>query len=182
MKTIFRVIIPFKSPLFPKKMLLLILASLCLSSWAHGQTPEKGSKSQELHERIAALDRALFDAFNKCDLSTVETFFTTDLEFYHEQGGLILTGRNAVNVMRRSLCGDPNNKVRRDLIAETLAVFPISNYGAVETGEHRFYLTQKGKPEALDGIGRFVHIWKQNDGEWRIARVVSYGFRPGDSP
>ena len=160
------------------RRLAVMLLALALGLGAvNGQPSDPKTGSEALRDRIAALDRALFDAFNRCDLDRVETFFMPDLEFYHEKGGLILTAKNAVNVMRKSLCGKDSNKVRRELIADSLAVFPINDFGAVETGEHRFYLTQKGQPEALDGIGRFIHIWKLKDGEWRISRVVSYGFR-----
>jgi ketosteroid isomerase-like protein len=155
---------------------LLALLVLGLGA-ANSQAPDPKTNSDSLRDRIAALDRAMFDAFNRCDLDQVEAFFMPDLEFYHEKGGLILTSKNAVNVMRKSLCGKDSNRVRRELVAESLAVFPINDFGAVETGEHRFYLTQKGQSETLDGIGRFVHIWKMKDGEWRISRVVSYGFR-----
>ena len=44
-------------------------------------------------------------------------------------------------------------------------------------GEHRFYLTQAGQKEKLDGIGRFANLWQLKDGEWRMSRVFSYGFR-----
>jgi hypothetical protein len=59
----------------------------------------------------------------------------------------------------------------------SVEVCPINNYGAVQTGEHRFYLTQKGQKEALDGIGKFVMLWRRTGDEWRVARVISYGFR-----
>jgi len=54
----------------------------------------------------------------------------------------------------------------------------IHDYGAVQTGEHRFYLTQEGWKEALDGIGKFVKLWRRTEGGWRVSRVISYGFRP----
>jgi hypothetical protein len=69
--------------------------------------------------------------------------------------------------------------VRRELVKGSLHVYSIDNYGAVEIGEHRFFLTQKGKKEKLDGIGKFVNVWRKKDGEWRMSRVLSYGFRPG---
>jgi len=77
-----------------------------------------------------------------------------------------------------NLCGDKNNKVRRELVEGSLKVYPIPNYGAMAVGEHRFYLTQSGQTEKLDGIGTFTNLWQLKDGEWRMSRVFSYGFRP----
>ncbi|HWS55536.1 MAG TPA: nuclear transport factor 2 family protein [Pyrinomonadaceae bacterium] len=155
----------------------LLVVSLLLTGWAGAQSKGDGAAQKELRERIAALDAALFAAYNACDIDKVGAFFTEDLEFYHEKGGVTLTRNASLDIMRKNLCGG-DNRVRRELVAASLEVRPISNYGAVQTGEHRFYLTQKGQPEKLDGIGKFVMLWQQKDGEWRISRVVSYGFRP----
>ena len=67
--------------------------------------------------------------------------------------------------------------MRRELVEGTLQVYAIDNYGALAVGEHRFYLTQGGQKEKLDGIGRFANLWQFRDGEWRMSRVFSYGFR-----
>ena len=135
---------------------------------------------QELSAKIAALDQELFEAFNACNLEKVASFFAEDVEFFHEKGGLTTTRTSVIDVMKKNLCSENSNRVRRELIKSTFEVRPINSYGAVEVGEHRFYLTQKGQKEKLDGIGKFVHIWQNKDGAWRISRVVSYGFRPPD--
>ena len=30
---------------------------------------------------------------------------------------------------------------------------------------------------ALDGVGKFVMLWRKTGDEWRVSRVISYGFR-----
>jgi hypothetical protein len=167
---------------FSSRAIVLVLISLLLlTSWTYAQSSNNSAAaSRELYDKIASLDSSLFEAFNTCNLAKVEMFFTEDLEFYHEKGGLIITRKSVIEVMRNNLCGQNSNRVRRELIKSSLAVHAINNYGAVETGEHRFYLTQAGQKEKLDGIGKFVHIWQKKDGEWRISRVISYGFRPGE--
>ena len=45
-------------------------------------------KGDELFRTLAALDAALFDSYNECDLEKNRTFFADDLEFYHDKGGL----------------------------------------------------------------------------------------------
>lgn len=155
--------------------MLLLLAFLLTPSAANAQASKPGQK--ELQDRITALDAAMFAAYNKCDIDKVGTFFAEDLEFYHEKGGLTLTRDAVLAIMRKNLCGPDSNHIRRELVEGSMEVRPINNYGAVQTGEHRFYLTQKGQSEKIDGIGKFVMLWREKDGEWRITRVISYGFR-----
>jgi hypothetical protein len=38
-------------------------------------------------------------------------------------------------------------------------------------------VTRVKPAEALDGIGKFVMLWRRTGDEWRVARVISYGFR-----
>jgi len=157
-----------------------VLALVCLSS-AHSANAQAGSEAKgprELSERIAALDAAMFDAYNRCDIDKVGTFFTEDLEFYHEKGGLTLTRDASLAIMKKNLCAGGGYHLRRELVEGSMEVRAINNYGAVQTGEHRFYLTQKGQKEALDGIGKFVVLWRKTGDEWKISRVISYGFRP----
>ena len=167
-----------KSALSPGWVLILFVP-LLLASWGNAQSENGSAESRELYDKIASLDSSFFEAYNKCDLAKIESFFTDDVEFYHEKRGLITTRKSVMEVIAKNLCGDSSNKVRRELVKGSLQVHPIDNYGAVEMGEHRFYLTQKDQKERLDGIGKFVNLWQKKDGEWRMSRVLSYGFRPG---
>lgn len=162
----------------PPAAALIILAIFLLSPGAAvAQTKQTPRQQKELYDRIAAMDAALFAAYNKCDIDRVGTFFADDLEFYHEKGGLTLTRDATLAVMRKNLCGPDSNRVRRELVEGSMEVRPIGTYGAVQAGEHRFYLTMKGQAEKIDGIGKFVMLWREKDGEWKITRVISYGFR-----
>ncbi|MDQ3667682.1 MAG: nuclear transport factor 2 family protein [Acidobacteriota bacterium] len=155
-----------RSVFSPRLVVLLFMATLLLTDGVHAQSKTDLPAAKELYERIAALDAALFDSYNACDIDKVGTFFTEDLEFYHEKGGLTLSRKSSLDIMRTNLCGENSNRVRRELVRGSLEVHPISNYGAVETGEHRFYLTQKGQKEKLDGIGKL--LWHKKDVEWKI--------------
>jgi hypothetical protein len=122
---------------FFRKVMLLSFTSLLLMASSSAQSTSRSAGSRELHNRIATFDASLFEAFNSCNLEKVGTFFTKDVEFYHEKGGLIKTRERVIAVMRQSLCSNSSNKVRRELIKISLEVHPISDYGAVQTGEHR---------------------------------------------
>ena len=181
MKNIFAKVIAIRPSVLLLGLTFLLVIPLLTANRVYAQSGNASTAaSRELHDKIAALDNAFFEAYNKCDLAKIEAFFTEDLEFYHEKSGLMVGRKSVMEVMKKNLCGDSSNRVRRELVQGSLEVRPINNYGAVQTGEHRFYLTQKDRKERLDGIGKFVNLWQNKDGEWRISRVFSYGFRPGE--
>ena len=180
MKHLIKIMAAAKRTVFSLRPAMLLFILLLLTVWVNAQSKNDLPASKELYDRIASLDAALFDAYNACDIDKVGTLFTEDLEFYHEKGGLTLERKTTLELMRTNLCGENSNRVRRELIKGSVEVHPINNYGAVQTGEHRFYLTQKSQKEKLDGVGKFIVLWRKKDGEWRISRVISYGLRPPD--
>lgn len=166
-----------KTRAFSPKAFILLFICLALTPAVRAQAAKDSPAPRELDNRIEALDAAMFDAYNRCDIDKVGTFFTEDLEFYHEKGGLTLTRDATLAVMKKNLCAGGGYHLRRELIRASMEVRPINNYGAVQTGEHRFYLSQKGEKEALDGICKFVMIWRKTGDDWRVSRVISYGCR-----
>ena len=76
--------------------------------------------------------------------------------------------------MKSGLCSDPNVKLRRQAVQGSVYVYPLNNYGAIISGEHLFYLTENGKPERLVESAKFTHVWKYENGTWRMSRVLSY--------
>ena len=145
--------------------LLLPLLSL-IAVRAEAQPPAK----DELFRTIASLDAEVFDAFNRCDLEKLGSFFTEELEFYHDNGGLTdRTRESLVESVKKNICG----KVYRVLVPETLEVYPMNGYGAIETGVHRFYHPGRDSTESV-GEAKFVHLWQHKDGKWQITRVLSF--------
>lgn len=126
---------------------------------------------ETLVQRMARLDREMFEAYNKCDLERFGALFTEGVEFYHDQGGLTLGRARLVESVKANICG----KVRRELVAGTLKVYPMKGFGAVAMGSHRFYPQGEKKPT---GIAQFVHLWKEEGGVWRVTRVISYDHQP----
>jgi hypothetical protein len=116
------------------------------------------------------MDSVVFNAFNTRDVEKLKTLFTRDLEFYHDKGGL--TDYDYTMNFMKSVAV-PGNDLRRELVKGSLEVYPIPGYGAMEIGAHTFCHTENGKQDC--GTFKFVHIWQKKDGEWKIARVVSYG-------
>jgi hypothetical protein len=129
----------------------------------------KAQNNDSLYQEIADLDSVLFNAFNKRDNEKFKTFFTTDLEFYHDKSGL--TGyQHTVDFLKTITEND--NGLKRELVKGSLAIYPIPGYGAMQIGTHTFCHPENGKMDC--GTFKFVHIWKKINNEWKISRVVSY--------
>ena len=107
--------------------------------------------------------------------------FTPDVEFYHDKGGITL-GRDALLASIRDTIATPGRKLRREEVPGTVNVFLLRKdgavYGAVESGEHLFYLTETGKPEYLDGRARFVTLWLKHADTFVMARELSFDHQP----
>ena len=138
--------------------------------------------AQTEHEKLTAtilhLDSAFWNAYNRCDTATFKNYFTDDVEFYHDKGGITNTSSSVVDLMNKNLCSNNNFRLRREGVPGTIKVYPMEDngkiYGAVISGEHLFYITANGKPEYLDGRALFTHLWLLKDGVWKMSRVLSY--------
>jgi len=125
-----------------------------------------------LYVTIKSLDAKLFNAVNECDLSVLGSMVSDDLEFYHDQTGLSVGKAAFLAAIKQNICG----KVQRTLIEKTLEVYPLNGYGAIEIGIHRFH-----HPNETDNVGdaKFVHVWHNDNGVWKITRVISYEHNEG---
>ncbi len=130
---------------------------------------DKIQNQQDLDRAGAALDAALFDAYNRCDLAKFESFFVDDVEFYHDQGGVTLGKAALTDSIKNNICG----KVTRELVPGTLKVYHMKGYGFVEMGVHRFHHPGHEDTEGV-GEGQFIHLWQYKDGAWKVTRVISY--------
>jgi Domain of unknown function (DUF4440) len=88
-----------------------------------------------LFKTIQSLDTKLFNAYNHCDLTTLGGMVSDDLEFYHDQTGLSVGKAPFLAAIKQNICG----KVERALLQDTLEVYPLKGYGAVEIGVHCFH-------------------------------------------
>jgi hypothetical protein len=151
-------------------ILFLLTFTICARSFAQSQNERKVVTTQiELFNKVANLDSSLFAAYNSKNLDLMKTYFTKDLEWYQDNGGLIDFEKvfsNFQSIFNRDY------DLKRKLIRESLEVHPIENYGAIEIGKHQFKHVENGKLEI--GTFKFVMIWKNNNGNWKISRVISY--------
>jgi ketosteroid isomerase-like protein len=136
-----------------------MLSACCI---AQSTTPVP-APSDTLFQTIQSLDTKLFDAYNHCDLTTLGAMVSDDLEFYHDQTGLSVGKAPFLAAIQQNICG----KVQRTLLTDTLEVYPLKGYGAVEIGIHRFH--HPAHPEDGMGDARFITLW----------RVISYEHNHG---
>ena len=146
--------------------LLLVLSNLPADAQSNPQP-------DPLFETIRSLDAKFFDAYNRCDLTTLGAMVSDDLEFYHDQTGLSVGRGPFLAAIKQNICG----KVQRTLLPDTLEVYPLKGYGAVEIGIHRFH--HPGHPEDGMGDAKFVTLWQNKDGAWKVTRVISYNHNHG---
>ncbi len=150
----------------------IVSAAVALALCSTGVTARAEEEDAALTAQITALDAKVFDAYNRCDLKTFAAHFSPKVEFYHDKGGVTWDRASVVASTKKWICG----KVRRELLKETLKVYPIKDFGAVEEGEHTFCQIATGQCE---GIAKFLMVWrKDRAGNWVMTRVISYGHRP----
>jgi hypothetical protein len=125
---------------------------------------------QSLYDTILYQDSLLFEAFNLRHFEVFKSFFSKDLEIVQDNTGL----RNYEQSMEafQGLFKMDYILVRQ-LKKETVEVYPINNYGAIETGQHTFCHKENDIQDC--GTYKFVHIWKLQNGHWIITKIITYG-------
>ncbi len=155
-----------------KRVLVLLLSCLIIHNVSAQTTPDS------LTAVILHLDSSFWNAYNNCDTNAFKNYFTEDVEFYHDKGGITSGASALIRSLSKNLCSNVNYHLRREAVPGTVKVFPMQNnnvlYGAIITGEHQFYITQNARPEFLDGDANFTHLWLLKDGVWKMARILSY--------
>jgi hypothetical protein len=149
-----------------------LLAILVLQSAGaiHAQT-RQNAPDDALFKKLASLDAQVFEAYNTCALETFASFFAEDVEFYHDKSGLMRGRQALVDAVKNNICG----KTRRDLVPGTLEAHPMDNFGALQIGMARFCdAKQKHCDGKSGGVGKFIHLWQNSGGAWKITRVISY--------
>ncbi len=139
-----------------------------------------------LTQQVKQADLALFDLYfsQKCDVARFRSMLRPDIEFYHDKTGFNIRSADEFVANYEEKCRsreDPKAlRVRRELVEGTYHVDPVPGWGAIETGEHRFYeqAGEKG-PQRLVGRAAFAQLWVLgSDGKWRISRVFSFSHQP----
>jgi hypothetical protein len=151
---------------------------LLVSLFSFSQTDE------EVKQLIIEKDSLFWVAYNNCNVETMGSWLSDDVEFYHDKGGPSIGRDTLMAVIKKNLCGKKDFRLRRAAVKGTVNVYVMHSsnkvYGAIISGQHVFYVNEKGKKEFLDGLARFMQLWILKDGQWKMSRILSYDH--GEAP
>lgn len=154
---------------------VFFLICLAAPALAHAQTANVSSDSEQA---LRSADAGYWRTFNSCDAAGMGPYLAEDLEFYHDKSGLTRSRAAMVDATMKGICGNPNVRVRRATETASVRYDPIPGYGGVLSGQHQFYMTEKGMPERLTGTAKFVMLWHFDSGHWQLARGFSLDHQP----
>ena len=145
-----------------------VIFMLCLG--VASARAQDSARSGHLYDELARMDHELFEAaFVTCDQAKFSSLFANDPDFYHDR-----TGATYGEEVKKLQSCPRDSGVKRTLVVDSLEVYSIKDFGAIQIGRHTF--TRAGEPRVE--IAKFVHLWRYRDGQWRLARVLSFDHRP----
>lgn len=155
-----------------------LLAILLILFTLTGNVKAQADKNSPLFLELKKQDSLFFEkGFNQCDLAYIDKTTDDNLKFYHDNGGF-QDKKLFLERTKQNICGNPNQKPIRKLVDNSLMVFPLYNngelYGAIQNGEHRFYIREKNKNDELGGQAKFTTVWQKKNENWIISDILSY--------
>lgn len=153
-----------------------IILLTVLSFW--GNLNAQINKNSTLFLELKNQDSIFFErGFNNCDVKYMDNILDENLKFYHDNGGF-QDKKLFMERTKQNICGNPNQKPIRKLVPNSLHVFPLYNngvlYGAIQSGEHQFYIREKNKNDILGGQAKFTTVWTLKNNIWRMSDILSY--------
>lgn len=153
----------------------LLLAVPFAAAEAAGPGTRDSPAQPALFSTVSKLDTDFFGSFNHCaspdQLQKHASYLAPNVEFYHDKGGVTWSRRDYMAGVTKAVCG----QFRRELVAGSLQVFPIRDYGAIEQGNQKFCWLKSGK---CFGAGQFLILWHHLGNRWVVTRAFSYDHRP----
>lgn len=117
------------------------------------------------------------ECFNNCNIEVLQSLLHQDFQFMHDQNGL--QNREAFfKGFEESICSNENYKPIRKLVEGSLIVYPLKNegklYGAVQMGQHEFFIAEPNKELRFTANGKFIHTWLLEGEKWKLYSGISY--------
>jgi hypothetical protein len=153
----------------------LTILCFCVSFQIVAQT----NLESKLHKAILEKDSLLFNiGFNTCDISQFDRLLSEQFEFFHDKDSISYK-KEFIHNLRNGLCISPSTyQSRRELLIGSTEIFPLYKrdklYGAIQNGVHQFYEKINNKSETYASTARFTHVWLLENGEWKLARSLSF--------
>ncbi len=139
-----------------------------ITSIIFGNIKAQIAKTSDLFIELKKQDSLFFElGFNNCDWVYLEKHTDENLKFYHDNGGF-KDKKLFLERTKQNISGNPNQKPIRKLVENSLEVFPLYNneqlYGAIQSGEHQFFIREKNKEVVLGGQAKFTTVWTKKNG------------------
>ncbi|WP_459211527.1 serine hydrolase [Aquimarina rhabdastrellae] len=158
--------------------LIFVILLIFIANNSISQVPENSTLFIELKKADSLIFK---EGFDKCNYAALKKVLHKDLEFFHDQNGTSNL-EEFYESFTSSICSNPNFKPIRKLVKETLKVFSLKSngeiYGAVQTGNHVFYIKEPNKELYATEQGKFIHTWILENGQWKVKRILSYEHKP----
>lgn len=160
------------------KNLIRLFILLFPGTVLNGQSRQSFS-TNDLNMTLSIKDSLFFKAIAICNIGEIENTLTTDFVFYQDNGYRSRTTAQSkkefVENINKNFCSNGSGqKLRRELVKESLQVSPINNDAAVQLGVQRFYVMLEGNKEQLVEESKFSREWQKKNGQWKIARELDY--------
>jgi hypothetical protein len=97
---------------------LLSACFIMLAYIVQAQSNGQPADADEITNAIYDHDSLFWVAYNECDVEKMASYFTEDVEFYHDKGGPTFTLARFKESMRTGLCGKPEWRLRRGRLQE----------------------------------------------------------------
>lgn len=158
-----------------KKIIISIIIVLFFGTKSQAQI----EKNSALYQTILSKDSLLFEVgFNHCNITPFESLLSDTFEFFHDKDSISYK-KEFLYKFKNGLCKSPTTyQSRHELNTESTEIYPLYKnkvlYGAIQTGNHKFYETISGHKETLAGSSKFTHVWLLENGVWKLAKSLSY--------
>ena len=154
-----------------KSLGCLLVFPILISGCVSAKETSGAEAGVALEYQIREMDRLLFDvAFNTCDLELYKKIMSPTMEFYDDRSGLN-TSFDVEVASFNDRCSKPVSTTRK-LVKFSAHV--LGDYGAVELGDHEFFVDGKKVEKA-----KFIIVWeRQPDDSWIMKRTISYDHEP----
>ena len=109
---------------------------------------------------------------------------TDDFEMFHDKSGRSITsGAQFVKITQEM----PATAGGHDFLSTRELVTDGQGFSAQQLRRNRDGYTSllrdaKGKPNRLTETAQFTHVWKEENGQWRLARALSYDHQLAEPP
>jgi uncharacterized protein (TIGR02246 family) len=120
------------------------------------------TNTTEVYETIVAADKTFMDTFAQGDAAGIAALYTENGQFLPPNGDFV-SGQHAIQTTFQALMDSGIKSIKLDTLE-------VESYGdtASEVGKY----TLEGEGGQVLDKGKFIVIWKQEAGQWKLHRDI----------